>query len=118
MDPFLDAIAHTDAGFMLDTLGEPVEYRPFNGVPRTINAIVDRQPIENQGRAGPRPSIRITVSTHPVTGIDPATISFDNDKIYVQYVPGQPNGDRDFAYSFTYENLNVQTTGILEATLG
>lgn len=118
MDPFLDAIAASDAVMMVQTLGEPVEYRPFQGTPRTIMAVIDRKPLLPAVPRGiARSQIRIMCSTDSVTGIDPATLDLDNDRIYVQYVPGQPNGERDLPYGFSKGDLNIQTTGILDAIL-
>ena len=117
MDPFLDAIAANDAVFMIDTLGEPVEYRPYQGEPRTVMAVIDRKPVMVTPTRSTRPQIRIMCSTDPVKGIDPATHDIDHDRVYVQYIPGQPNGERDSPYGFSKGDLNVQATGILDAIL-
>ncbi|MGC4033687.1 MAG: hypothetical protein QM754_18535 [Tepidisphaeraceae bacterium] len=117
MDPFLDAIAANDAVFMTDTLGEPVEYRPYQGEPRTIMAVIDRKPVMVTPTRSTRPQIRIMCSTDPVKGIDPITLDIDHDRVYVQYIPGQANGEKDLPYRFGPNDLNVQTTGILDAIL-
>lgn len=104
---FSDVLA-ADAAVLIDQLGELVEFRPANGTPREIYAIIKREPIAatggNQSRA--RPSILATFVTSEPAGINPGTLDFKGSKLRVAYLASGAVED----YGFTREIL-LQTPG-------
>jgi hypothetical protein len=70
--------------------GERVVYTPTGGRPRTILALVDRQPVATYGEEqnGIAPKMTVQVENHPTRGIDAARIGYDGDTITVAYAPG------------------------------
>lgn len=77
-----------------DTFGEPVTYTPSGGSPRTIQAIVDRDPPERIAGAGDlyAPKMTIDVQNDPVNGIDSSAMNLHGaDTVTVAYrVGGTP----------------------------
>ena len=73
-----------DAVGMMEDFGETVIYRPHDEMPRSIQAVVDRNPpSETPGVPVPTDSIFVTVLANGRTGIDPALVTLQVDEIDV-----------------------------------
>ncbi len=91
-----------DANDAFDVFAEPqrVIYRPTNGLPRPIRAIIDRQPPEPLYPGQPRLTdflLMVTVDNDPVTGIDHRTFDQGGDQIDVPLQMGGPLRTRTFS---------------------
>jgi hypothetical protein len=75
-----------DAAWMMGDLdavpgAETITYTPHNGTPRTIVAIVDRNPPEPVDSRALKPSMRVTVANHATLGILLTTFNAGGDYI-------------------------------------
>lgn len=72
--------------------GEKIVYRPFGGIPRSITAIVNRDPPESlagvPGAVAPR--LTIEALDHPWEGIPAGTVLINGDKVDVRLKKGGP----------------------------
>lgn len=73
------------AAALLDAFGELVIYQPRNGRPRTINAVVQREPREGlpMGSRAIGPMLLVTVKNNAKTGIASHLLNLGGDTIKV-----------------------------------
>ena len=76
---------------LFDQFGESVIYTPAGGSPRTIQAIVDRGPLELVAEPGDvlAPSLEIEVLDDATEGIASSAVNTGGDTVTVSVWPGQ-----------------------------
>jgi len=85
----IDLAADTLA--MLTDFGERIVYRPADGMPREITAIVTRRPRELMDDVGVLlPKLSIIVANHPQLGISSAQLDTGRDRVDVAERCGGP----------------------------
>lgn len=77
----MDISADTDVFF--GDFAEWVIYRPLNGIPRSVKAIVDRSPPESMSPHGLAPRMTVMVANDPSDGISSREIDTGGDMIDV-----------------------------------
>jgi hypothetical protein len=115
----LDDMLKADSAVFVDTdgFGEQVTYSPLNGTPRTINAIVNRQPPEVYSGSGEvlTPLMSILVRNDATYGISSATLNANgNDRVTV----AERIGGTAKSYGvYLPENGGTHDVGMLELYL-
>ena len=88
MTSFDDRFAEC-AGQLLDNLGESVVYKPTGGAPRTITAMVTRNPPQPAGDAPPTDYLHVDVYDDSATGISKDELTAGQDEIELYDLVGR-----------------------------
>lgn len=92
MTTFFDTtLAAAAPALVFPVMGESITYTPSGGSPRTITALVDRNPLEELSELGAVlvPAVEIEVLDNATTGIDSATLNVGGDTVTVALWPGK-----------------------------
>lgn len=102
------------AKFMLD-FAEDIVYRPLNGRPRTIKAVVNRdvhRPMDGAGGGRPINAMTITVANDRITGIASDEIDTGGDRIDVAVRVGGRPETRPIASDILNQDAGMLELGV------
>lgn len=94
MSDFDSLFADVAAPNHVDLFGEAIVYAPHGGTPRTITAIVDRNPVALLATMQDVPSVGVLVGVlndadnASLGGIDVASVNFGGDRVQLAIKPG------------------------------
>lgn len=69
---------------------EAIVYRPKGGTPRTINAVVTRNPPQDSSAGIVQPLLEISVANHATLGISSADVDYGGDSVTLSDRIGGP----------------------------